>query len=483
MGGALALLAVVGLLVWNRVASEPGIRRVLLIPARTQSADPALDRGLETLLSDHLEVLAGVAVIHLPTVPSGPDLDRLPKDTLLMTFHGRREGDRLALAAAWTTRERLKLDEPWVSGDPGALPPAEALARWVDRWPFTRRFPGRRALVPADSAHAWELLRILSIREDAEATRNLAASRALAEAEPGCASAWAALGDHLYRSLWVDPEAAGSGLNARMDQAFARALELVPGYPRATYLRALMLTDIGDQRRALQSLIPAARRRPEVPDLYLGFAYAGRTAGLLEGARRALAQRQRILGTLADPSPWSAETTYLYLGDTAAFGQDLERAQAIRTDASLRFYQGYLALLKGQRERALAFMKEGSGFPDGPIPFQDLCRAYQALLEGRTREGLAGLRQVDEVRGRLRIPDGEWTFKEAEAYALLGDANRAVDCATRAFVQGFSCARWYETSPFLAAVRAHPRWPTLHRNIQERQALLEADFPPSAFTP
>ncbi len=476
-------MAVAGLLFWIRVAPGPGIRRVLLIPATTQAADPALDQGLETLLSDHLEVLAGAAVIHLPSVPSGPELDRLPEGTLLMTFKGRREGDRLALATTWTTRERLKLREPWVSDDPDPLFPAEAFARWVDHWPFSRRFPGRKALVPRDPAHAWELLRILSITEDSEATRNLAASRALAEAEPGCAPAWAALGDHLYRSLWVDPEAAGSGLNARMDQAFARALELIPGYPRATYLRALMLTDIGDQRRALQSLIPAARRRPDVPDLYLGFAYAGRTAGLLEGAKRALARRQRILGTLADPSPWSAETTYLYLGDTAAFEQDLERARATRLDASLLFYQGHLALLKGQRDRALAFMKEGSGFQGGPIPFQDLCRAYQALLEGRVRDGLAGLRQVDQVRGQLRIPDGEWTFKEAEAYALLGDANRAVDCATRAFVQGFSCARWYENAPFLAAVRAHPRWPTLHRNIQERQALLEADFPPSAFTP
>jgi tetratricopeptide (TPR) repeat protein len=456
---------------------------VLLVPASTQSADPALDRGLETLLSDHLEVLAGAAVIHAPVVPAGAELDRLPEGTRLMTFRGRREGDRLALATAWTTRERLKAGDPWVIDDPSPLPPAEALARWVDHWPLRRRFPGREALFPRDPAHGWDLLRLLSIRDDAEAVRNLTAARALAEAEPGCATAWTVLGDHLYRSLWVEPQAAGSGFSARMDQAFARALALVPDHPRATYLRALMLTDIGDQRRALQALIPAARRRPDVPDLYLGFAYAGRTAGLLEGARRALGRRQRILGALADPSPWSAETTYLYLGDTAAFEQDLERARAMRTDAGLLFYQGYLALLKGRRDLALRFMTEGSGFPGGPIPFQDLCRAYQALLEGRIRDGLAGLREVDQIRGRLRIPDGEWTFKEAEAYALLGDADRSVDAATRAFVQGFSCARWYEASPFLAPVRTHPRWPTLRRNVLERQAILEADFPASAFTP
>ena len=75
------------------------------------------------------------------------------------------------------------------------------------------------------------------------------------------------------------------------------------------------------------------------------------------------------------------------------------------------------------------------------------------------------------------------TFKQAEAYSLLGDADRAVDCATRAFVQGFSCARWYETSPFLEKMRTHPRWPTLRRNVRERQAVLEGSFPPSSFEP
>lgn len=483
MGAALAALGLVALLVWRPLTGGARVHPVLLIPAGALSTDPVLDRGLEPLLSDHLEVLAGAAVIHMAAVPSGPDLDRLPEGTRLMTYRGRREGDRLALATAWTTRERLMAGEPWALDDPGPLPPAEALARWVDHWPLRRRFPGQAGLFPRDPAHGWDLLRLLSIRDDAEATRNLAATRALAEAEPGCATAWTALGDHLYRSLWVAPQAASSGFNAHMDQAFVHALSVVPGHPRATYLRALMLTDLGDQRRALQSLIPAARRRPDVPDLYLGFAYAGRTAGLLEGARRALARRQRILGTLADPSPWSAETAYLYLGDTAAFKQDLERAQTLRTDASLFFYQGYLALLGGERDRALACMAAGSQFEGGPIPFRDLCRAYQALLEGRRLDGLAGLHEVDQVRGRLRIPDGEWTFKEAEAYALLGDTDRSVDAATRAFVQGFSCARWYEASPFLAPVRAHPKWPTLHRNVLERQALLEADFPATAFTP
>jgi len=482
-GLALVVLGATGLLLWNVLAGRPGARRVLLIPSQAQPADPALDQGLATLLSDYLEVLAGATVVHAPAVPTGSDLDRLPGDTLLVTFHGRRIGNRLALGTTWTTRTRLAAGEPWTTEEPRPLPPAEALAHWVAHWPLKSRFPGLEALLPRNPDHAWDLLRTLSIQDDPGAARNLEATRRLAESEPGCATAWTALGDHLYRSLWVTPEVAGSGLNARMSEAFSHALRLVPGHPRATYLWSLMLTDIGDQRRALQALTLAARRRPRAPDLYLGFAYAGRTAGLLAGAKLALARRQQILGPLADPSSWSAETTYLYLGDTAAFAQDLERPPATRLDASILFYRGYLALLNGQRSRALAFMKQGCEVEGGPIPFRDLCQAYRALLEGRPQDGLAGLREVDRVRGQLRIPDGEWTFKEAEIYSLLGDTDHGMDAATRAFVQGFSCARWYEASPFLEGVRGHPRWPTLHRNVLERQAVLEASFPPSSFAP
>jgi hypothetical protein len=166
-----------------------------------------------------------------------------------------------------------------------------------------------------------------------------------------------------------------------------------------------------------------------------------------------------------------------------AFGKEITRAGSLRQDASIFFYKGYFALLNGDRAKALGFMKSGSDPAIGPPPFGDLCRVYLAYLEGRPKEGLVELREIDEIRGKLRIPDGEWTFKEAEAYSLLGDADRGVDCATRAFVQGFSCAAWYENSPFLARVREHPRWPTLRRNVRERQVVLEGSFPPSAFEP
>lgn len=475
-------LGLAGTWMWQSAPRSSGIVRVLII-APEPSGQADVDLGLETLLQDHFEVLAGATVTHAKAVPPPAELRKLPSDLALFRFQGRRDGHRLALTTQWTTPAKLLAGRPWSRETQPPMDPGQALEAWVDHWPLDRRHRIRTDLHPSDPGRFWDLLQAMSIRDDQAALAGLAATQALAEAEPRCATAWATLGDHLYRCLWVDPAQAGVGLNSRTHRAFQRAVELVPGHPRATFLWSLMLTDTGNQDRALRALEQATHLRPGIPDLYHGFAYAGRTAGLLEGAKGALARQQTLLGPMAQPSSWFAETTYLYLGDWDTFGRELLRARAVRLDANVVFYQGYYALLRGDRQAALAFMKTGEAMPGGPAPFQDLCRVYLAYLEGRREDGLAELRRIDDIRGKLRIPDGEWTFKEAEAYSLLGDADRAVDCATRAFVQGFSCARWYEASPFLDRMRTHPRWPTLRRNIQERQAVLEGSFPPSAFGP
>ena len=485
--GSLWLLVVLsclglGMLTW-RLLRKPPVERVLILASSLDSQGRDLGAGMETLLTDYLEVLAGATVTHAAALPAPAELQRLPAGTRILRFQGRREGDRLFLAAEWTTIPRLLEGHQWSLSQPLAQDPSRSLEAFVGSWPLKVRHPYQRALVPHSPIHFWSLLEGMSIRDDHEASAHLPASQRLADQEPDCATVWATLGDHLYRSLWVNPETAGVGLSSRTHRALQEAVELIPGHPRATFLWSLMLTDTGNQSNALQALATAAELRPGTPDLYLGFAYAGRTSGLLAGARKALARRKELLGPMATPSAWFVETTYLYLGDRDSFEQELGRAVALRQDADILFYQGYFALLRGDRQGASAYLKRGSATAESPALFRDLCRVYLAYLEGRPKDGLAELHAIDEIRGKLRIPDGEWTFKEAEAYALLGDADRGVDCATRAFVQGFSCAAWYETSPFLAKVRTHARWPMLRRNIRERQEVLEGTFPQAIFVP
>jgi len=480
----IVVLAIIGLGTLSvRLAKPASPERVLILDGTLQSQGKEIGPGLVTLLTDCLEVCSGATVTHAPALPSAADLKRLPPQTRLVRFHASRSGELLTLTLEWNTVSRLLADKPWAFDAAPPQPPERALREVVQHWPLAIRYRHLDLLIPKNSAHVWSLLEGMSIRDDRAATDHLTESEQLAQDEPNCATAWATLGDHYYRSLWVQPEQAGIGLNSRTHRAFKRTVTLVPGHPRATFLWSMMLTDMGNQSLALQILRDGVRLRPGIPDMYLGIAYAGRTSGLLENARRALIRRSDLMGPLAAPSDWFAETTYLYLGDLEAFEGELTRAGTVRHDANLLFYQGYFSLLRGQPGQALDYMRVGSDPARLPTPFRDLCRVYRAYLEGRSSDGLLVLREIDEIRGKLRIPDGEWTFKEAEAYALLGDADRGVDSATRAFVQGFSCLAWYEKSPFLEKVRRHPRWPMLHRNIRERQALLAGSFPPSAFEP
>ncbi len=457
--------------------------RVLILSGPMEDRGQNLGVGMEALLRDHLEGVAGATVSHEDQLPSMEGLRRLAPDTWVLRFQGRRVGGDLLLITEWNTVARLLRAQPWTLDSPPAGPPAATLDHLVQRWPIGHRFPVGQWLVPRDQVRFWALLEAMAIQDDRAATAGLLATQRMAQAEPQCATAWTLLGDHLYRSLWVQPEAAGVGLNSRTYQAFQQAQQRVPGHPRATFLGALMLTDTGNQQLAIQTLRSALAMRPAVPDLYLGLAYAARTAGLLDGARKALERRRRLLGPSSHASAWLVETTYLYQGDLQAFDLNLREVRLVRRDATVWFYQGYLALLQKQRQEALDCFRSGSEAGMTPTPFRDLCRAYLAYLEGRPAEGLAQLRAMDELRGKLQIPDGEWTFKEAEAYALLGDTGHALDAASRAFSQGFSCAAWYEGSPFLARARTHPRWPTLLRNVRERQAVLAGIFPPSAFEP
>jgi hypothetical protein len=77
----------------------------------------------------------------------------------------------------------------------------------------------------------------------------------------------------------------------------------------------------------------------------------------------------------------------------------------------------------------------------------------------------------------LRVSDGEFTLRMAEAAAFLGDSVLALELAERAYIQGFGCTRWYQQSPLLAPIRGTARFASLVQHLQERQAMLEQRFP------
>ena len=471
----LAVLTGLGAGAWKgwKIFEAKRAPRIVLLDASVAGIDKDHALGLGRLLRDQMEVSSASTII---LGPPGAPLPELPPGDLLMRFSGRREGEALSLRATWIAVGDLPAGGTWKFFETPLMAPSGAFLRFEQGGPVPRRHPGAEHLLPADGGAFWELARQASIQEDVAAEADLEASRALAGSAPASAAVWVNLGEHLYRNLWNQP--ATSDLpQVRALEAFDRALALVPGYPRAAFLKGMLLTDVGDQRTALRTLAEARALRPGVPDLYSGLAYAGRTGGLLDGALRALAARDRLTRPFRVHEDWFAENTYLYGGRWDDFRRSLQGNR----DPFFLFYEGYLDLAQGRKDEALPLFEKGAAGRRTSIPFSDLCGVYALVIQGRPEEALAKLKAFEESRGRLRIPDGELTFKVAEAYAFLGRADEAVTVAGRAFAQGFGCLAWYEQSPLFAPARQSPRWPGLRQHIRDRQALIEEDFPPATF--
>jgi hypothetical protein len=456
----LLALAVGSILLWRSLHPlRAAPRRLVLAEAPSvqwSGLTPAQRRGLLTLLKDELEI-DGTYTVALAEGMGTP-----APSTRVLTLRARRTGATLEVEAGSRAYQ----------GTPFAC--LAALCRDLQVAPAS--LP---RLVPEDPRWAWDLLEISGWGGDKELERTLPLCRRLVEGDPQLASAWCAYGQQSFRQLALDPSL-GPEAQEETEARFAKALQLIPGFPRAAYEFANLKTDSARQAEALDLLFSALDLRPHAPMLYSGLAYAARTSGLLEGARRALARREALLGPLRFESGL-VENTPLYSGDYARYASALGEDDAAPWRSMRDFYRGYVRLLTDQPDRALPYFRRAHEHGGASLQFEALAQVYELHLTGRTEEARRRLDLLCAERSKVREPDGEFTFKLAEACTYLGDLGDGVDMATRATAQGFICAAWYRMSPMLKPLQPLPRFQALLAHLEAHQRLLERRYPANRF--
>ena len=431
---------------------------------------PAEQAGLRMLMAD-LATTAGAVVFE----SENPD-DPVPQGLQQLTVEGTRLPDGTLKLQGHVRTPGLPDRDLEPTASDACLQMQELLAA------TGLRSPESAALLPRSPANLLPLAGALGAAvqgTDAEAVEAARAVVGLEIAEPRCAPAAFVQAAGLYRQLQApgDPDLQSQ---SACRSAFETAFSLLKGYPRATTLAVRFLTDAGDQRRALALLQEAIARWPRGGGLWPSLAYAARTTGLLDLSLASLQKEDALEGDLP-PTALLTRNAYLYAGQWDRFEASLGTGSDERPDPMRDFYRGYIRILRGRPEEALAFFRKADLPSSQSLQFQSLSLVYRSALEGHRPEALLALRSLARSRHGLRVPDGEFTFKLAEAFCFLSSPEEGMDAAQLAFSQGFGCTAWFERAPLTAPLHDLPRWRALITHLQARQQLLEAEFPAKAF--
>jgi TolB-like protein/Flp pilus assembly protein TadD len=267
-------------------------------------------------------------------------------------------------------------------------------------------------------------------------TRNMAFAAQMftkaVETDPGYARAWAALADS-YSMTCMYWNASAENL-AAADRASARALALLPGLAECHVSRGLSHFVHGDDAAAIAEFETARRLDPGLFEAWYFYGRVRFQQGELEEAATLFERAERL-----DPDDFQAP---------------------------ILLRQSYQSL--GRPEDARAAARRGVARAERHLELNpDDSRALNLVIGG-----LASLGRADQVREYARRTleiDGEnpdTLYNVACGYALIGDAEAALDCLEHASMRGMAIAGWAENDSDLESLRPLPRFRALIQRLR-----------------
>ena len=480
----LLVLGMVGIGYWTvkRFFRSHPVQVLLVAPPPEAEAEMShyQARAIALLVQDALEANPRVSVTLASDMPPRPEELKRGADWLLVKALPRRRQDRFGLTLEWAWSGQLrKVPASWRRREVALGSPEQVLPEALDDLPIEVVPAKLKSLLPASSRGFWNLIQASTLRlQNADLPLAQELAQTLVQQEPSCAEAWWLLGNLKYRALLSEPFRTEPGnLQETMD-IFQKGERLMTGHPRGPFLRAQLLTNSGSHREALEALFDGLRTHPNSPLLLSGLVYAARNAGLFELAKKAAERRDRK--GFPEFQPLTIDILFLYLNDWPRFELSLADQPGHLRNTIQRFYRGYLALLRNRNADAVEAFKAAESVPRGYPHYIHLARAYRLAVEGFREDALLEMNALERERRGMRVPDGEFTLRMAEGYAVAGDLDSAMELASRAFGQGFGATLWFERSPLLEPLKGSPRWRTLIQHLREKQGLLEDRFPPSS---
>ncbi|MBI4466209.1 MAG: protein kinase [Acidobacteria bacterium] len=257
----------------------------------------------------------------------------------------------------------------------------------------------------------------------------------------------------------------------RAEEETRTALETDPSSGRALANLGIIAFYGGRTDQCKVELQKALQINPKDVDALAWLETCHQFSGEYEAAKEVL-RRMMDLNPLYFASRWLLGEVRKDLGDTAGAIQEFEKVLEVDEHnvyaavplARAHVQQGNLAAARAALERVR---------PEDRNNF--IVRLGRALLLAAEGKVERARKEMDSELQKYAEVAPYSTILAAEYYALMGEADKAVDWLDRAVQNGDERLEWFQRDPLLASIRNHPRFKQIldsiaFRRQQRRQA-------------